>query len=125
MISQIYLNVLIAVIADVFGGMVEQKDLPVTNGLIEEFTRCWSKYDSEATLFISIEDLENLLVDMAKDEFIAGAFIHQTDIHDNQDYRKRLISALELPTFGQFKRVMFYDLLQKLCYRAFKISHNK
>ena len=30
-----------------------------------------------------------------------------------------------MPTFGgSFKRVMFYDVIQKLVYRAFKLNHN-
>ena len=124
LISQIYLNVLIAVIADVFGGMVERSKLPVSDSLIDKFVRCWSKYDVDATFFISIEDLEHLIVDLSKDDFTGGSFIHQSNIEDSQHFRESLVSALQIPTFGQFKKVMFYDILQKMCYRAFKISHN-
>ena len=67
---------LIAVIADVFGGMVERSKLPVSDSLIDTFVKSWSKYDVDATLFISIEDLEHLIVDLSKDDFAGGSFIH-------------------------------------------------
>ena len=76
MIAQIYLNVLIAVISDVFGGMVEISKLPVSDSLQDSFVRYWSKYDKNASFYISIEDLELLLIDLSKDDFTAGAFIH-------------------------------------------------
>ena len=76
LISQIYLNVLIAVIADVFSGMVERSKLPVSDNLIDKFVRCWSKYDVDATFFISIEDFELLIVDLSKDNSTAGSFIY-------------------------------------------------
>ena len=94
LISQIYLNVLIAVIADVFGGMVERSKLPVSDCLLDKFVRCWSKYDPDATLFISIEDLEPLIIDLSKDDFTADSFIHQSNITDSQCYRESLVSAL-------------------------------
>ena len=36
-----------------------------------------------------------------------------------------MIGELEIPTFGNIKYVMFYDVLQMLCFRAFKMKYNK
>ena len=76
MIAQIYLNVLIAVISDVFGGMVERSKLPLSDSIMDSFVRYWSKYDKSASFYISIEDLELLLIDLSKDNYTASAFIH-------------------------------------------------
>ena len=43
----------------------------------------------------------------------------------SEKQRQRLISQLEIPTFECGQKLMFYDVLQKLVFRAFKIQHNK
>lgn len=40
-------------------------------------------------------------------------------------YRREVIKQLEIPTFGNHKKVMFYDTLQKLAIRAAKQSQIK
>ena len=111
MIAQIYLNVLIAVIADVFTGMVEKSKLPVSDTLLDSFVRHWSKYDKDATFYISIEDLELLLIDLSKDEITGKSFIHMSNVAESKRFRERLISALQIPTFDRLKKLMFYDIL--------------
>ena len=43
----------------------------------------------------------------------------------SKSFRRRLIGSLDIPTFGGFQKVMFYDVLIQLGYRGFKIEHNK
>ena len=45
LISQIYLNVVIAVIVDAFEGMIVVSKLPVSDIFIDAFVKSWSKYD--------------------------------------------------------------------------------
>lgn len=66
LVSQIYLNLVIAIIVDAFTSVIAAGKLPVTEDLIDEFVRCWAKYDPDATSFISIENLNNLLEDLCK-----------------------------------------------------------
>jgi hypothetical protein len=39
--------------------------------------------------------------------------------------RRRFLSYLNIPTYYQLKKVMFYDVLQQLCYRVNLVLNNK
>ena len=125
LVSQIYLNLVIAIIVDAFSSVIASAKVPVNEDLIDEFIRCWAKYDPEATYFIPIEKLDHLLEDLCKAESCKDLFVYKDAVAQSSTYRQHLISALEIPTFGRFQRVMFYDTLQKLSNRAFMITHNK
>ena len=61
LITQVYLNLVIAIIVDAFTGVLATEKLPINDKLIDEFVNQWSKYDPEATNFIEINLMDNLL----------------------------------------------------------------
>jgi len=75
LVSQVFLNLFIAIIIDAFFGQTDIANIPVKEENIKGFQNIWSKYDHLATQIISIKDLQRLLIDLShagKDE--AGTF---------------------------------------------------
>ena len=67
MITQIFLNLFIAIIIDAFMGVSESFELPVSQMALEEFAEIWSlKYDPNGTSFMPTKRLEELLIDLSK-----------------------------------------------------------
>ena len=65
-VFQIFLNLFIAIIIDVFLGQSEQEKIAIQKYSLQEFVNIWSIYDPDATGFIKISDLENFIVDLTK-----------------------------------------------------------
>lgn len=65
-VSQVFLNLFIAIIIDAFFGQTDMANMPVKEKTINDFQRLWSFYDNKATGFITIEQLQLLLIDLAK-----------------------------------------------------------
>ena len=124
-VTLIYLNVVVAVIVDAFSGSSQVSKLPFGVKLMEECIMCWAKFDPEATYFITIQDLDKMVEQLAKLESSSELFVYQHAVESSSVFRRRLIGALEIPMFDNFKKVMFYDVLQQLIKRAFKLYHNK
>lgn len=66
LVSQVYLNLVVAIIVDAFTGVSSAQKLPVDENLIDKFVQIWHKYDPHATYFIKIDNLQNLLEDLVK-----------------------------------------------------------
>merc|ERR1711879_1083932 len=60
----IIINTYIAVILDNFGDLFEQEKLGITNEDLENFYSVWSKFDPDATQFIQLDMLSDLLNDL-------------------------------------------------------------
>lgn len=86
-VSQIYLNVVIAVIVDAFGGSTSISKLPFSDRLIDAFIRLWAKYDPDATCFISIEKLDCLLEDLGGLQVANDLFVYQKAVETSTDFR--------------------------------------
>jgi len=54
-VSQIFLNLFIAIIIDAFFGQTSLSDMPVKEKSIEDFAKIWSQYDRNAGGFITIK----------------------------------------------------------------------
>lgn len=93
--------------------------------IIDLMVKTWHTYDPHATYFMPTAKLDNFIDDLMKLEQSAEMFVIRDASMINETYRQRLISSLEIPTFDRGSKVMFYDVLQKLVLRAFKIQHNK
>lgn len=67
--------------------------MPVKEKSIEDFTRLWSQYDKLATGFITIKDLESLIIDLSKaNPEEGGALVPFGEARIFQDeFRNRLI----------------------------------
>ena len=66
-----------------------------------------------------------MLIDLVNSEEAENMFIHKQVFIESKEFRSRLIAQLKIPTFDNFKKVMFYDVVLKLVFRAFKLNHNK
>ena len=71
----------------------------------------WRKYDVEATGFMAVTDLEDFLLDMAKSADSKGIIVLHELLIKDENHRKRFIGKLNIPTYYQFRKVMFYDVL--------------
>ena len=108
--------------------------MPVNEMIIEDFQRIWSELDKEATGFITIEQLDKLIIEIAKSgKHEAAKLVGKNRLKIRNEaikvekgladeefkqkaasFRNRLIRNAEIPTFDNMKRVMFYDVLIKL-----------
>ena len=132
-VSQVFLNIFIAIILDSFGGQTDALNLPVQKNDVEDFVAVWAKYDPHATGFIETAKLEKFMEDVA--ENVPDLFFNQTvckrvgnlnvteDMTDqevekvlrnNKYHRTNFLMALEIPTYDNFKYVWFYDTLQMI-----------
>lgn len=65
-VSQVYLNLVMAIIVDAFTGISSANQITVDEQLLDAFVNTWAKYDPQATCFIKIEQLSSLLIDLAQ-----------------------------------------------------------
>ena len=114
LVSQIFVNLFIAIIIDAFLGQSDQFKLPVSVYSVYEFTNLWANYDPEATGFISIDDLESFIIDLAESEGRQLVIFHKRVLAD-ADLRRRFLTKLNIPTYHQMRKVNFTDTLQQLC----------
>ena len=49
----------------------------------------------------------------------------KTSTINDRKFRNRQIMALEIPTYDSMKKVMFYDVLMKLCHQSIKLFYEK
>lgn len=64
-VSQIFLNLFVAIVIDSFAAQAKAFDLPIQPVDFENFVEVWKGYDPEATGFIEVGDLDQLLVELA------------------------------------------------------------
>ena len=65
-ITQIFLNLFIAIIIDAFMGVTEAYELPVSRSAMLEFEDIWSKeFDPEGSGFMKVDELDQLLLRLA------------------------------------------------------------
>lgn len=121
-VSQIFLNLFIAIIIDSFIIQSEAMNMPITPNDIETFVHCWKKYDQNAKGYIMAHQLEELFIDLAEEQCEMIAF--KTKLIKDSAYRRRFIASLEIPTFRTFSQFMFYDVLQMLCQRTCEHHYN-
>lgn len=105
--------------------------MPVKLKSFEDFQRLWSMYDKDATGFITVSQLDTLLIDLAKSDPTEGGSLipfkkrMADDGTVGKQFRNRQIIALDIPTHKLMKNVMFYDVLIKLSYQAVKLHFQK
>ena len=79
---------------------------------IDEFKEIWSKFDPHATGFIDIDSLEPFLIELCRSEEGKELVVLSHRVEKISSIRKRFLNHLSIPTYGQMKKVMFYDVLQ-------------
>ena len=117
-----FLNLFIAIMIDAFSGQSDIAKMAVNDEVLHDFKEHWAKYDPDAKGFISIHDLKHLMWDLADAKQNKGGalIIKKKSIHKD-NYRCYMnIAELGIPTFKGMKKVMFHDVLIKLCLAAVK-----
>ena len=78
-VSQVFLNLFIAIIIDAFFGQTDLAKIPLKQQSFDDFTITWSHYDRDRNGLISFVDLKDLLLRLADenetDPALAGVFI--------------------------------------------------
>ena len=90
-VSQVFLNLFIAIIIDAFFGNTDLSAMPVKEKTVDDFARLWKKYDKNATGFISLQQLDLLMIDLSlANEAEGGALIpFKKRVANNQGFRNR------------------------------------
>ena len=62
LVSQIFLNLFVAIILDGFDDSKQQSEVRITDEMLSSFQVIWSEFDSEATGYISAQDIEEFVI---------------------------------------------------------------
>ena len=111
LVSQIFVNLFIVIIIDAFQDRDSLNKLPITFLNIYEFSQVWCKYDPEATGFISIDDLEQLVLDLIETEEGSNLVIFKDLIKEHPVLRRRFLAKLNIPTYSKLQKVYYMDTL--------------
>jgi len=65
-VSQVFLNLFIAIIIDAFFGQTDLGSMPIKEKTIEDYKKIWSDFDKEASGMIPIKELENLILALSR-----------------------------------------------------------
>jgi len=109
LISQIFLNLFIAIVIDAYSGQAQVASLPVSQRDIDTFVEAWSKFDPEASGYISTIDLEDLLIDLCATD--CSMMDEVRPFIDNEVCRDNFVMGLDIPTHNSFSSFMFYDVI--------------
>ena len=115
LVSQIFMNLFIAVIIDAYVYESDQHNQSITPYSLLEFIDVWSEFDPEATGFIEIKRLEEFILALAKSGHGKSLIVFVDHVAKVKTMRKIFLRQLNLPTYYQLKKVAFMDTLQQLC----------
>jgi hypothetical protein len=79
-VSQVFLNIFIAIILDSFAGQAGAFALPVNQNSIDDFVLLWAQYDPHATGYLPAKDLEQFIIDLAESDGASGLLLDAKDI---------------------------------------------
>ena len=125
LVFQIFINLFVAVIIDAFLGQTEHFNLPLHNYAIEEYINIWAEFDPLGSGFIDIQDLERFVIRLAEHREACELIIMHEEILKDQHLRRRFLAMLNIPTYDQLKKVMFYDVLQQLADKVNFLEFNR
>ena len=104
-VSQIFLNLFIAIIIDAFFGQTDLAKIPLKQKCFDDFTIQWSYFDCDRNGLISFQDLQKLLIRLVeKSEPDEGGVLIpfkkrlQNDTPD-KTFMKRLLMSLDIPIY--------------------------
>ena len=120
-VSQVFLNLFIAIVVDTFIAMKNAYDLPVKQNDIDTFVECWQKYDPLGTGYILTKDLDQLLLDIHASD--TSFFSDDHEQITDTEMRRNLMIYLEIPMHKDLTSFMFYEVLSILCRYECETSH--
>ena len=121
-VSQVFLNLFIAIVVDTFISMKNSFDLPITQTDIDTFVEIWKKYDAEGTGYMLVENLDNLIIDLYESE--TSFFSADPEQILDSEMRRNLMSFIEIPLHKDLSCFMFYDVLSIICRYECETSHS-
>ena len=68
-VSLIFLNLFIAIILEGQSLATQQQDARVSESTRQSFIKEWSKYDPDASGFVKVDDLSNIIINLAYEEY--------------------------------------------------------
>jgi len=120
-VSQVFLNLFIAIVVDTFINMKQTFDLPIKQTDIETFVQLWKEYDPQGSGYILAHDLENLLLDLSESD--TDFFSDDLEQIADPIQRVNLLIYLEIPMHKNLTCFMFYDVLSAACRYTCETSH--
>lgn len=108
-VSQIFLNLFIAIIIDSFLGQSDAFSLPVTQIDIDEFREVWKEFDHDAVGYIDASKLEEFIIALCETK--CNLISNRKLVIKDEGFRRRYIAKLEIPAFNQFRTFLFYDII--------------
>jgi hypothetical protein len=91
-VSQIFLNLFIAIIIDSFLGQSDAFSLPVNQNDIDEFCEAWQEFDPNAKGHIEAHDLEDFVIALCNTE--CGLVPNRKMVLRDTTFRRRFIAQL-------------------------------
>jgi hypothetical protein len=120
-VSQIFLNLFIAIVVDTFAGQAKAHEMPVKQRDVDIFINCWRTYDPRRTGFIPIKALSEFMSDLIKTD--ADWFKYNKHELNSQFKVDFFIGLMQFPTHKGLKFYQFYDVLQCLVDNACGINY--
>jgi len=120
-VSQVFLNLFIAIVVDTFIAMKNAFDLPIKQMDIDMFIELWKQYDPQGSGYIKTNDLELLMLDLVDEK--TSFFEDDLEQITNTMMRRNLLIYLEIPIHKDLKYVMFYDVLSIFSRYKCEVSH--
>jgi hypothetical protein len=118
-VSQIFLNIFIAIVIDAFMNQNDAAFLPVTEQDTEAFVNAWKKFDPDATGFIETDQLELLIWELSADESCELLYL-KNQMKLRPKYRRKRIADLHIPLYENLHKFNFHDVLLGLSKAKFE-----
>jgi len=109
-VSQIFLNLFIAIIIDSFLNQSQAYNMSVNQGDIDDFIDCWQEFDPNGHGIIQCYNLERLIVKVA-DKKNCRLIANKKRVMKNVTYRRKYIASLEIPSHEKFGHFLYMDVL--------------
>ena len=87
--------------------------MPVQAIDVEIFCEVWREFDGDAKGFIKTTEIENFIIALASNSS-CELIMFRKRIQNKAVARRRFIAALDIPTFKNFRCILFYDVLLAL-----------
>jgi hypothetical protein len=118
-VALIFLQLFIAVILQGYDDTQVQEARLFNNEMNTTFRERWADFDPEATTFIKIYQLRDFLSNIGSP--LGFDEEHRTD----KFLQDKFIASLDLPTYYDFSKYQFLDVLDALSFRLMVIDHLK
>lgn len=116
-VNLIFLNLFIAIVLQGFADTMEKEQRLFNQDILGQFSEIWSEFDPDATSFIPIASLRPFLKRLGEPMGFDFIEAHSRTLQD------RFISSLELPTYNDFSKYQFRDVLDAISLRMMIIDH--